>query len=537
MIPGVMAISDAPLSALPELMVFFIDSDSITAESSEDFRILAATREFITRDSDALRNRPFLGTLINSLRVDRSIVGGLGFSSLSISWGEIELINAEADYDSVISDYAIDGRRVRLTVGAYNAETKSVDAYDDFYVLFDGTASGWHADEGVLRVELRDNSSKLDVPAQATKYSGSGDLEGGTELSGKNKPVAYGQLSNITPVMVIASELVLQVNDGRIEAVTAVYDTGASLTFDADYSTSTLLRAATLVAGEYATCLTEGLIRLGGSAFGAVTADVKGDKTGGTYVNTVGTIIRRLVTTAGELIDPDDLVDYRFDDMESDQAAIVGYYLDQNSTETCADVVGNLMGSVGGWGGFTRLGQFEIRLFTAPTSVASQRYEKQDILEISRERLPDSIDPPPHRFRMAYDRNWTVQTDVVASVSEGDPDRAAYLTQGFRLVATDDDTSAAILIDHPLAQDPEPVSAYFVSSSDAQDEADRLIALYGTQRSLYRVKVSRAQFIHDIGDVIHVTYPRWDLSSGRYLRIVSIVDDSNNDTADLVAFG
>ena len=537
MIPSVSTISDTPLSATSELMVFFIDSDSITAEEGEDFRILAATREFITRDTDTLRNRPFLGTLINSLRVDRSIVGGFGFSSLSISWGEIELINAEADYDSAISDYAIDGRRVRLTVGAYNAETKSVDAYNDFYVLFDGTASGWHADEGVLRVELKDNSSKLDVPAQDTTYSGSGDLEGGTELAGKRKPMAYGQLSNITPVMVIASELVLQVNDGRIEAVTAVYDTGASLTFDADYATSTLLRAATLVAGRYATCLAEGLIRLGGSAFGAITADVKGDKTGGTYVNTVGAIIRRLVTTAGDLVDPTDLVDYRFDDMESDQTAIVGYYLDQNSTETCADVVGRLMTSIGGWGGFTRLGQFEIRLFKAPSGVASQRYEKQDILEISRERLPDSIEPPPHRFRVSYDNNWTVQTDFVSSVSESNPDRAAYLTQEYRLVTTDDDTSADILADHPLAQDPDPIVAYFVSSTDAQEEADRLLALYGVQRSLYRVRVSRAQFIHDIGDVIHVTYPRWDLSDGRYLRIVSIVDDSNDDTADLVAFG
>ena len=182
------------------------------------FRIYAATREFITNPGDVLPNTPFWGTVQKALRFDRSIIGGQGFGDVTAGWGELELINAEGDYDYLIGNYAIDGRRVVVKIGAAGS------SYNGFRTLFDGTATDWEPQEDVLRVFLRDNAYKLDVPASPNLYGGTGGLDGTEELKGKRKPRAFGSVINVTPPALIPSELVYQVNDGPVSAITAVYD-------------------------------------------------------------------------------------------------------------------------------------------------------------------------------------------------------------------------------------------------------------------------------------------------------------------------
>ncbi len=88
-----------------------------------------------------------------------------------------------------------------------------------------------------------------------------------------------------------------------------------------------------------------------------------------------------------------------------------------------------------------------------------------------------------------------------------------------------------------MAQDPDPIEAYFADLADAQAEADRRLDLFSATRSLYRLILLTRPYTLQIGDVIHVTYDRWDLTAGRLMRVVKIRMNLNDETVEVWGFG
>jgi len=219
------------------------------------------------------------------------------------------------------------------------------------------------------------------------------------------------------------------------------------------------------------------------------------------------------------------------------QSAPIGYWLGPDDTATVADVVAHIMNGIGGWAGFRRDGRLEVQIFRAPTGVYEASFDRSDIFAITREQLPSGLSPPPWRWRVPYQRNWTVQTDLAGSVSA---DRKAIVTNPYRLAES---ASTQIQTDHPLAQDPAPVDAYYSLQSDAQAEADRRLALFKKVRGLYRMTLPRKALTLRLGAEIKVTYPRWDLSVGKTMIVVEISENltapqqGTIDTVEVVAYG
>lgn len=159
-------------------------------------------------------------------------------------------------------------------------------------------------------------------------------------------------------------------------------------------------------------------------------------------------------------------------------------------------------------------------------------YNRTDIIDIKREPLPAALTPQPWRFRVAYQRAWTTQTDLAGAV---DATRKAFVGEPFRLATASD---ATILTTHPFAKDTEPVQSYFRNQADAQTEATRLLALYGTGApALYRITSNHRFLQHNLGDIINVTYPRWDLSTGRNLTVVEMSENAQSNRFEIVAYG
>ena len=520
----------------------FVTEASLTGSSlilvDTNFRIYAATREFITKPTDTPANVPFYGTIQKALRLDRSIISGSGFGAVTSGWGEMELINLEGDYDNLISEYAVDGRAVTVKVGEEGS------AYDSFVTLYEGTAAGWHVEEDVLRLNIRDNAYLIEKPAAATIYAGTGGVEGLDDLKGKRKPRAFGDLRNVAPPLIgmVPVFQLYQVNDGPVDAITAVYDRGVLLTPTIDYATSTALLAATtgaagsgaaIEAGEYGTCLAEGFFMLGGAAAGQITCDLRGDKLGGVYVEDTVGIVRRLLATVRDVTPvPNETSFVRVAEI---QPAPVGYWLGVDDEASTADVIADLMTGIGGWGGFRRNGTFEIGLIRAPGQPMAT-YDRVDIIEIAREQLPEAYDPPPSRYRVAWGRNWTVQTDLDGQ-NGVTAERVAFVAEPYRIAATAESAANVIRANHPRAQDPAPVESYFRDQADAQAEADRKLALFAATRSLYRIVIKAHPFVHEIGETIRVFYPRWDLKMGRDLVIVALTEDTDANQVEMRAWG
>lgn len=531
------AMMDAPVMGLPG--IFAAGSVSCTVEQLDDsanFFVTAATHEFITRDGDTPRNQPFLGTLVNPGNFSRSIVNGGGFGELSVGYGDLELINSEADYDDLVENFAVDGRRIVIKVGTKDG-VRSVGPYSDFGTVADLQATGWVAQDDRLIISLRDKGYLLEVPTQPSVYGGTGNLDGDAAVAGRRKPIAIGDGAsgngaNASPALILASEYIYQIHDGSVQAIPTVYDSGFALTATSDHATLNAMRAATLVPGQYATCIAFGLIRLGGRPDGRVTCDFEGANSGG-YVETMADAIRWLVENASDVTD-DDFDDAAIDLFNVLQDAPICYYLDENSDETLAQTLANIMGRTG-WAGFTRLGKFEVRRFDDAGIAPVAYFDTIDIASdrIERVRMPSGVDPIVSRLRVTWGHNFTPMTadEIVGDVTENQPARAAFLQQPHSTVSTADADALEIEADHPLAKEPEPFVLYFVDQDDAEDERDRLAEIYMAERAMYRFTVKGRWPDIDAGSTVHLTYPRWNLDDGQFGVVVEMDEDGEaNDT-------
>ncbi len=531
-------ISSTPISAQLRWSGYIgTESELIVGDAAT--KIYAATVPFITRVDDDPVNTPFDGTLEATLRIDRSITGTDGYAGFSQSISEFSLINADGNYDDLTSAISVNGQEIICSLGTMEGRD-TVDAYHNFIPFAVLTGERFKVDRNRVTFETQDPALHLATETvQQTVYAGTGDLEGTSDLEGKRVPFVDGVVFNITPTLVIPGELLWQVNDGAVGAITSVKDGGVALTFAGDYATVALLRAAGLAPspditppGSYSTCIADGYFLTGGSSFGQITADVTGVRL------TTADIIQNVALTAA-MLTAAGLDASSFSDLNTAQPATVGYYLDSESSETCVDMFTKLMTGIGGWHGMTALGLLQVRRFEAPVAIAAAYYNTSggNIVDIDRTALPAGVDPPPHRRRVIYGRNWTVMTNVLGAVSEGNPALADYLTKPYLVAATTAAQGQTILNNYPDAPDPDPVEAYFASSTDAAAEALRLYTLYASSLTAYRFTLKNALFVHQVGEVVNVVDSRLNLSAGRYLRLVEVSDDTSSMSTECVGFG
>lgn len=132
-------------------------------------------------------------------------------------------------------------------------------------------------------------------------YAGTGEAEGGSDLANRVKPLALGWPRNVEPVLIDAVNSVYQFSAyGPIEAVETLYERASAFAAPvANYADFDALVAADINPGEWATCLAEGLIRLGAPAYGVITGDIKGHAITGTAPRGAGAIVEMLADIAG----------------------------------------------------------------------------------------------------------------------------------------------------------------------------------------------------------------------------------------------
>jgi hypothetical protein len=503
---------------------------AIVFGAAKAFVIYCATSQWATKPSDSPRSQPFRGSL-QTYTFQRSISQGtLGVST--VGEGTLTIANTDGFYDFLPKSYAIDGRDIKIKLG------REQDSYSAAYTLSYVTASSWQIDADVVTINLIDFSYKLSVPAQPNLYGGTGGSDGGSDILGKRKPLAFGTPLNVSAVLVDPNNLTYQVHDGSIQSVDAVYDRGASITKGSDYATYSLLVAASTVEGTFDTCIAAGFFKLGSKPQGTVTADLHGSNGDG-FLQTTADIVRWFVRHNTVIADPGNIDTAAFAALNATQPAPIDFFLGPDDQSAVSDVCANLMGGIGGWYTFSRAGLFQVNVFSAPAGSPRMSFTRLDVVngDVQRLPLPDELATPQWRWRIPYQTNWTVQSsDLAGSVTS---DRQAFLAQANRLAIFEDD---AVKTDHPFAVDPDPSTAYFTNVSDALAEATRRSALFKVTRAIYQFSVSRKALSLNLGDPIQLTHPRWDLSSGRLMTVVELdesVDFTNGqiDNVQVQAYG
>lgn len=489
--------------------------------------IYAATHEYITRPLDDPPEQAFFGTLEKAFRIDRSIIGDHIGEEVTVGLGEVRITNYEADYDFLARLHTPLGQPITIRMG------DRTGPYAAWRTILNGFMTSHTPDRDGVTFQLRDAGHKLDVPASPNLYLGTGSTEGTSDLEGKRKPRWFGYVLNVSPPLVIPASLSYQLNDGQIQAVTAVYIRGVAQVFVGDYATVAAMNAAGLSVGQYATCLALGWMRIGvatDTELGQVTCDFEGDKLGGVFVYTAADIVRRILNIATLVVDPDELSVASFTALNALQPAALGYGIPVGDEQTAAAAIGAVMRGIGGWCGARRTGAFEVKRFATPTGAPSGRYTRDNLQSVAVGLLPEDVSPPPWRALVAYQRNYTVQTDLAGSVSE---ERRAFVKEELRYGVAEDES---VLLDFPPGHEMVEDGGYFRDKADAEAEALRTLELYEPGRALYIVKLTEMMAIHELGQVISVTFPRLSLDAGRLMRICRIVED-DVDGIEITAFG
>lgn len=488
------AFGDAPFGAL----AFAGNTGQV---SGGDVTLRYATREWVSRvftngipGTDPANANRYDGRLTDGIRIDRRIVGREAIGGLTQVYATARLINVDGALDNLTTDYALDGRRVTLWLG------RPTDVRADFGQVFGGVIENAVITETGVELRLSDGRAKLAQPVQTTLYAGSGGLEGGADLVGKPKPLCYGRVFNITPPLVDAANLIYQVHEGLIDDVPAVYDRGVALT----------KVVGAPAPGQYQVDAANGTFKLGGTPAGTVTCDVRGSASP-SYVETASDIVRRVLTEQA-VLDSAEINSASLSDLNAQASQAIGIWVGAEVT-TIEAVVNEVLVSAGAFGGFNRLGAFTVGLISEPAGVVDGGLDRFSIRSLERVPLPVELDPVCWRVQVGYQKNYTVQNDLAASVSSA---RRTFAAQPLRYSKTED---SVVADRHKLARELLAGGLYALET-DAQAEALRLQSLWGRLRKLYRIRAGAPALQRDVGDLVEIEHPRHGLAGGALGRVV-----------------
>lgn len=280
--------------------------------------------------------------------------------------------------------------------------------WTDYQQLFTGLVSDHTLENGELRLTCTVDSEPFEADLLSLKYGGGGGKDGTDDLKGKPKPMCFGVAQNVEPVNINTVDNVFQVHGyGPIEDIPMVYE--RALEFGAsqgDFDTYEDLVAADIDEGDWGTCLAEGMFRLGAPPFGLITADVKGDNTGG-FHRTTAAIIRRCCSIAA--VDPARLDTASLDAFELDCPEPINIYMD--SSRVLLDLCQELALPCNAQASLSWVGLLQITRFGALPTVATMTLDAQG------RQLPPVLDnsemnvsPPYWRIELEADPCWRVHS-------------------------------------------------------------------------------------------------------------------------------
>ena len=167
--------------------------------------------------------------------------------------------------------------------------------------IFAGKVSRFGEKNGLLAITAGIDEEPFKADVLSAEYAGTTGIEGGADIKGNPKPLIFGRAKNLQPVQINVVDNVFQVSSyGPIQAISAVYERGAAFGASmGDHANYAALVAADIPEGRWATCLADGLFRLGAPPYGLITADVDGLVRDSVWLRRTGAIIQALAEMAG----------------------------------------------------------------------------------------------------------------------------------------------------------------------------------------------------------------------------------------------
>lgn len=419
---------------------------------------------------------------------DPCIVSGLSFTeslsldgSASIGFGDIEVSNINGERDAWLN-YIWSNRSINIYIGdpRWNKE--------DFYRIFTGVLSDISArDRNSLNLIILDKLERLNKPISEELLGGTGNNKD------RVKPLLFGECFNIEPLYIsdVPANLEYLVHNGAIERVIEVRDNGVPLVGSSAPSIN----------------LANGTITLVKSPAGQITASVQGTKPSGTYTNNIANIIKYIVKTYGQIhskLSDSDINLTNFSTFASTNTQPVGIYC--KDKENILDICQQLASSIGASVCFDSQGLLRLVRLAIPGSGTVYNVTSDD-MELNSVSISEKVQVKAS-VKLGYCKNWTPQTSGMAT---GIP--ATHLPVFSRDWYEKSVVDASVNTEYKLYEQAEQEDTLLLRESDATAEANRRNTLWKSPRFI----VTATYFSHllpvELGDVLNITHPRFNLQN------------------------
>jgi hypothetical protein len=476
---------------------------------------------FVTLPTDTPANTYWDRRIEAPLHVDMALFANSEAAGRSeVTIGEIVLANDDGDLD-VLADYDWDGRLIEV-----RRATRPNPVLGDFSVVFSGTAERVVLADAELRIEVRDLQILFDEPYQPARYLGTGGAEGPAEFKDRRKPRLYGRVRQLTPLLLNEPAKVYALGDGPVGGPLAVRDAGVALIFHADYPSYAALAAASIASGYYGTCNVEALLRLGSSPTGVLTVDAEGRTPGGTVLTAFASIALDIIDTATTLGASDFAVG-TIAALNALCPQVLGHWYDGSGDIDCRQLLDELAASIGVHYGFNDARKIVLGRLDAPAAVPAFSFGARELISLAplahERRLKAQVVRWGRRLRPLQDQ------EVAAGVTGSA--RQAFIEEWRQERYEDLAVAAASL----LARE-ETLDSAFDDGADAQDEAQRRVALYGARRQSFEAVVEIGPAVLP-GHTVELREDRFGLAVGRRFRVLRIERDAAAETLTMEVWG
>ena len=450
--------------------------------------------------------------------------------SLSMSFGDIELNNPNGDLDDWLDStkFVWVNRPIQIYLGDPRWSLLNLAAIHDtavsgFEKIFDGIIADIDSSSREsLNLKVRDKLNRLNEPVTDVTLGTYGTWVGGQTNQDSIRPLIFGEVFNISPMLVDPPNLEYMFNAGNTEAILEVRDTGGSLYTDPSVYTKLDTPISNVIVD-----LVNGKFKLKQPAKGTITASVQGVKnsinldTGalvsGTYVNNIANLVALIVTqygpVASRLSASDlDLANLKAFSINSNNLQLVGLNIADrtNILNACQE----LLASTNAQLFMTRKGLLQLLQLGTTTSDASVNITDRDILHHSLQ-ISNRTEVIA-ATKIGYCRNYTPQTALISSLPAAH--NVMFNDEWYSTTVIDE----TVKTNYKLDSSPIQKDTALIKSTDAVALATRLNNYFKAPKTVYSFTGTSTLLSLKLGQAVVLTHNRFGLNLGKSGQVISL---------------
>lgn len=444
--------------------------------------------------------------------------------NVSISYGDIDIYNNNGERDSWLNPavYVWVNRDISVYVGDSSWTCADAAAIPNtFHLIFSGLIADIDSKSLTrLSIKVRDKQEKLNTPVIEELMDSNGTWNGEQPNKDEIKPLVFGEVHNIEPVLIDPATLKYRFSVGASEQVIEIRDNGVPI-----YTYPSLTDGATVN-------LTDSTFVLTHPPAGQITASIQGRKRtidlnngtlSNTYTDSPAKIILVICRDYGKVgvtnlaVNEIDLAS--FIAIDNVASYPVGIYLGTQK-QNIIDICRQLATSIGAQIFFNRFGILQLIRIGTYTSTPSVDITTNDIIQNSLSISNRIV--PVASTKLAYCKNWTVQSGIVTGIP--DEHKEMFASEWYYSTSTNNTTKSL----YKLNSEVEPVQTMLLTTAAADAEAARLTNYFSSPRTVYRFTGKSNTMSLQIGQQVklyHFRFNLWNSGNGTIGQVVSVSPD------------